>query len=71
MSHIKVRRCWINQPSTLQPLHHLNGARVLATPDYGDSSRVYFVDGDVVSASVPSIVLSEGWPDRTHNPTKE
>ena len=65
MSRIPVRRCWINQPSTLQPLHHLHGVRVLATPDYGDSYCVYFVEGDVISASVPGLALSEGWPNST------
>ena len=26
-------RMWINQPSTLQPLHHLHGTNVLAIPE--------------------------------------
>ena len=57
------RRCWINQPSSLQPLHHLHGVRVLATKDYGDLDRVYFLDGDVISQVVPRLALVEGWRD--------
>ena len=57
----EVRRCWINQPSSLQPLHHLHGVRVLATKDYGDLDRVYFLDGDVISQVVPRLALVEGW----------
>ena len=52
-----MNRMWINQPSTLQPLHELHGVRVLA-----DGNRVWFLDGDVVSMEVPPRTLSKGWP---------
>lgn len=55
------RRCWINQPSTLQPLHEHHGTNVLAVPYCADSHAVYFLDGNVISMVVPSEVLSEGW----------
>lgn len=51
-----VERMWINQPSTLQPLHHLHGTNVLAV-----GRRVYFLSGPVISMMVPERVLSRGW----------
>jgi hypothetical protein len=30
---MNIRRMWINQPSTSQPLHHLHGTNVLAVED--------------------------------------
>ena len=47
-------RMWVNQPSTLQPLHHLHGTNVLAIrdSDSGRSSgtmRIYFLSGPIVS----------------------
>lgn len=55
------RRAWINQPSTAQALHHLHGTNVLAVPDVGSVTRVYFLFGDVLSQQVPTAALSEGW----------
>jgi hypothetical protein len=55
------RRCWINQPSKLQPLHHLHGTNVLAVPDTDTCDRVYFLSGSILSQQVPRVVLSEGW----------
>lgn len=57
------KRMWINQPSTLQSLHHLHAVRVLAAPDTDTCARAYFVSGDIVSMQVPYLALSEGWPD--------
>ena len=55
-----VQRMWINQPSTLQPLHNLHGTNVLAVrEDIG--WRVYFLSGVVISQQVPRGTLSEGW----------
>lgn len=54
-----LRRCWINQPSELQPLHRLHGSRVLAD----DEGNVYFTDGNTVSADIPAGALSAGWPE--------
>lgn len=60
-----VKRMWINQPSTLQPLHHLHGTNVLAEIEYGDTLRIYFLSGDVVSQHANKLWLSEGWqPER-------
>jgi hypothetical protein len=56
------RRMWINQPSTLQPLHHLHAVRVLAAPDTDACARAYFLSGDTISMQVPHDALSEGWP---------
>ena len=58
---MKLQRMWINQPSTLQPLHRLHGTNVLATPDAGKVHIVYFLSGDVISQQVPPNVLSKGW----------
>lgn len=56
-----VERMWINQPSTLQPLHHLNGTNVLAYHEYDNTWRVYFLSGDIISMQVLSTCLSKGW----------
>ena len=55
-------RMWINQPSTLQPHHALHGKCVMATREYGDTYRVYFLSGEVVSQQLPESALSIGWP---------
>lgn len=57
----RPQRKWINQPSTLQPLHHLNGVNVLAVPEYGDTWTIYFLSGDVISQQAPAATLSDGW----------
>lgn len=54
-------RGWINQPSTLQPLHHMHGTNVLAGPDTPATLRVYPVSGPVVSLQVPRQCVSRGW----------
>lgn len=60
---ITLVRKWINQPSTLQPLHHLHGVNVLATAEGNNTARIWFLSGHVVSQIAPSICLSEGWKD--------
>jgi hypothetical protein len=46
---MSIYRAWINQPSTLQPLHHLHGQRCIVD-DKGDQSvTLHFTDGDVHS----------------------
>jgi len=57
-----MKRMWINQPSTLQSLHHLHAVRVLAGPDTDTCARAYFLSGDTISMQVPRNALSEGWP---------
>lgn len=58
-----MKRMWINQPSTLQPLHGLHGVRVLARPDTDRTARAYLLSGDVISMQVPRETLSDGWPE--------
>ena len=58
-----IRRMWINQPSTLQPLHRLHAVRVLVAPDTDRCARAYFLSGDTISMQIPHEALSEGWPD--------
>jgi hypothetical protein len=55
-----IQRMWINQPSTLQVLHHLHGTNVLAIEDAGDW-LIYFLSGSVVSQQVERSSLSDGW----------
>lgn len=52
---------WINQPSTLQPLHHLHGTNVLAIHETDQTMRIYFLSGDAVSQHAPNNTLSPGW----------
>ena len=59
-----MQRMWINQPSTIQPLHHLHGRRVLAQRESDSVTRVYFLSGEVINQQVPNLALSPGWPDR-------
>ena len=54
-------RAWINQPSTLQPLHHLHGTNVLAVHEYGSTFRIYFLSGDCISQQADRLCLSIGW----------
>lgn len=56
-----LKRMWINQPSTLQPHHGLNGKNVLAevlSPVY---ARVWFTEGNIISMEIARRCLSEGW----------
>lgn len=49
----RAYRAWINQPSTLQPGHHLNGRVGIIVDDDGqDSLTMFFTDGDLVSTTV-------------------
>lgn len=56
-----VRRMWINQPSTIQPLHHLHGLNVLAYEEHPGAWRCFPLHGDVVSFQALSLCLSPGW----------
>lgn len=58
-----IKRMWVDQPSTSQPLHHLDGTNVLAVPE-GDGWRIYFLSGEVVSQVAPKLSLSRGWVRR-------
>ena len=57
----KIVRMWVNQPSTLQPLHHMHGTNVLATRDSDGGARVYFLSGPIVSQQMMWEWLSLGW----------
>lgn len=54
-------RMWVNQPSTLQPLHHLHGTNVLAVHEYDSTYRIYFLGGSAVSQQALGMSLSRGW----------
>lgn len=64
MRYLHLHRYWINQPSTLQPLHEHHGKRVICTADAAEQGGyVYFADNTpLVSIDVPANVLSPGWP---------
>lgn len=55
----KIYRAWINQPSTLQPLHDMHGQRCIVA-DYGDDCiDIYFTDGDTHSMRVHRLCVSQ------------
>lgn len=66
-----LKRMWINQPSTLQPLHKLHGTNVLARHEYGDTWQIFFLSGDVISKQASKLCLSEGWLPPGHKPSVE
>lgn len=61
MSTNRPYRCWINQPSTHQPLHAFHGVDVLAIAEDEGFARVYPLEGPTVSFRVRSDALSKGW----------
>lgn len=54
-------RVWVNQPSTLQQFHHLNGQNFLVVHEYDDTYRIFFLDGDVIDQQIFGSALSLGW----------
>ncbi len=63
-----MRRMWINQPSTLQPLHERHGQNVLAEDKiHGQNVMVWFISGEKPYLLVPTIVLSVGWREDKKN----
>lgn len=55
----QIYRAWINQPSTLQPLHSLHATKCIAV-DTGDRSiRIFFTEGPVHSMEVLRECLSK------------
>ena len=56
-----VYRAWINQPSTKQEYHRLNGTNVLAVDEGDGYARAYFLSGPVISQRIARIALSPGW----------
>jgi hypothetical protein len=60
---LRMRRCWINAPSTHQVDHAYHGRLVLAPEDSNETHpTVYFADGPVISARMFRASLSPGWP---------
>jgi hypothetical protein len=61
-----MKRMWINQPSTHQPWHHLDGQHVLVDDADNDGTycTVYYLEGPVISQRMPVLALSLGWPTR-------
>lgn len=63
-----LKRCWVNQPSTLQVHHKHHGARVLADfTSYHPMVRVYFTGGVIISCLMHASALSGGWPEEVEN----
>jgi len=56
---MKIYRAWVNQPSTLQPLHSLNGTKCIAVDTGNRSVRIYFTEGPVHSMEVLRECLSK------------
>ena len=58
---------WVNQPSTLQPFHHLHGKKVLAAKTAKRDQAIVFIVHDDSSTSeplaMPALCLSHGWPN--------
>jgi len=59
-----MQRYWINAPSTLQPVHHWHGKRVLCDKQPNTVVTVYFTEGETISAMIPSMYLANGWRDK-------
>jgi hypothetical protein len=55
---MKIYRAFINQPSTLQPLHTLNGVRCLVQDNGGNTIKVFFTSGPVHSMQIPRNCVS-------------
>jgi hypothetical protein len=69
----KIKRMWINQPSTLQPNHKLHGLNVYA--DFHDMLnekyvRIYFLSGSKISMNIATLSLSKGWKNNNQNKTR-
>lgn len=60
---MKIQRMWINQPSKNQTLHKLRGTNVLAVQEEGDTWRIYFLSGRIISQQASYSSLSQGWKD--------
>jgi hypothetical protein len=55
----KIYRAWINQPSTLQPLHRLHGTYCIAVEDRPGNVRLYFTEGAIHSMDADPICISK------------
>lgn len=57
------QRAWINQPSTLQPLHARHGEKVLVVWEYDDTFNAFLLQGPTISEQMLGIWLTAGWRD--------
>ncbi len=66
---MRLKRMWVNQPSTLQPDHKLHGTCVLAdfSTEFKRVIDVYFLSGPAHSQRIAILSLSEGWPEHLIN----
>jgi hypothetical protein len=48
---MKLYRAWVNQPSTLQPLHKLHGKYCIVHDTGENSVTLYFTEGDLHSTT--------------------
>ncbi len=54
-----IYRAWINQPSTLQPLHALHGRVCIAVHDRPGNVRLYFTEGETLSMDADPLCISK------------
>jgi hypothetical protein len=54
----KIYRAYINQPSTLQPLHKLHGKSCIAVHDRPGNVRLYFTEGTIHSLDADPLCIS-------------
>jgi len=54
----KIYRAWINQPSTLQPLHEYHGKRCIVNDTDDKTVTIYFTEGAIHSMMVPRLCIS-------------
>lgn len=52
-------RAWINQPSTLDPLHHLHGMKCIAWNDRPGNVRLFFTEGPVHSMDAKPLWITK------------
>jgi len=62
LSYGRPVRCWVNEPSTLQPDHEFHGKVGIAIPAPGPIVEVFFCDGPVISTHIEKLYLSPGRP---------
>lgn len=46
-----IYRAWVNQPSTLQPLHSMHGMKCIVNDTGEKSVTLYFTEGDLHSTT--------------------
>lgn len=63
---VQIKRCWVNQPSTHDPLHQYHGRNVLAAYGHeGYEAVLYFTEGPTTSIVTNGLkrALADGWRD--------